>query len=113
MTAARAVPATELPASANDKFKSHFTSLLSGSLIAATVVHFLAFSYWPSLSTQDVSFTSDELTSIELPPDIEIPPPPKAIARPATPVIAETKIDMVDSLAREKGFPLKCTMERD
>jgi ATP-dependent Clp protease adaptor protein ClpS len=27
--------------------------------------------------------------------------------------IAETKIDMVDSLAREKGFPLKCTMERD
>ncbi|MCU0591080.1 MAG: ATP-dependent Clp protease adapter ClpS [Desulfobacterales bacterium] len=27
--------------------------------------------------------------------------------------IAETKIDMVDSLSREKGFPLKCTMERD
>jgi len=27
--------------------------------------------------------------------------------------VAETKIDMVDSLAREKGFPLKCTMERD
>ena len=27
--------------------------------------------------------------------------------------IAETKIDLVDSLSREKGFPLKCTMERD
>ena len=27
--------------------------------------------------------------------------------------IAETKIDMVDSLSREKGFPLKCTMERE
>jgi ATP-dependent Clp protease adaptor protein ClpS len=27
--------------------------------------------------------------------------------------IAETKIDRVDSLAREKGFPLKCILERE
>ncbi len=27
--------------------------------------------------------------------------------------MAETKVDMVETLAREKGFPLKCTMERD
>jgi len=27
--------------------------------------------------------------------------------------IAETKIETVDSLSREKGFPLKCTMERE
>jgi ATP-dependent Clp protease adaptor protein ClpS len=27
--------------------------------------------------------------------------------------IAETKVDQVDSLSREKGFPLKCTMERE
>ncbi len=93
MTAARAVPAAELPASANDKFKGHFRPLLSTSLIVATIVHFAAFSYWPELSTKDVSFTSDELTSIELPPDIEIPPPPKAIARPATPIIATADVD--------------------
>lgn len=26
--------------------------------------------------------------------------------------IAETKVDMVHSMAREKGFPLKCIMEK-
>ncbi len=27
--------------------------------------------------------------------------------------IAETKVDTVDTLARENGFPLKCSMERE
>ena len=27
--------------------------------------------------------------------------------------IAETKVETVDNLARENGFPLKCTMEED
>jgi len=27
--------------------------------------------------------------------------------------VAETKVQIVKTLAREKGFPLKCTMEKD
>jgi len=93
MTAARAVPAAEPPASANDRFKSKFRSLFWSSIILATFAHFGAFLYWPELTTNDVSFTSEELTSIELPPDIEIPPPPAQIVRPATPIMAESPLD--------------------
>ncbi len=77
----------------NDRFKRSFSSWFWGSMIAATVVHFLAFQFWPTLTADDTSFSSDELETIELPPEIEIPPPPERIARPATPVIATTEID--------------------
>ncbi len=77
----------------NDRFKRSFRSWFWGSMIAATVVHFLAFQFWPTLTADDTSFTSEELETIELPPEIEIPPPPERIARPATPVIATTEID--------------------
>jgi protein TonB len=93
MTAARAIPATEPPTSANDRFKSRFKSLFWSSIMLATLAHFGAFMYWPELTTADVSFTAAELTSIELPPEIEIPLPPAQIARPATPVIAATELD--------------------
>jgi protein TonB len=93
MTAARAIPATEPPASANDRFKSRFQSLFWSSIILATFAHFGAFVFWPELTTADISFTAAELTSIELPPEIEIPAPPAQIARPATPVIATTELD--------------------
>jgi protein TonB len=92
MTAAKAVPA-ESPKSANDLLKSKFNSILWTSVIVATLVHFGAFMYWPELTTEDISFTSGELMSIDLPPEIEIPPPPQQIARPATPIVASTGID--------------------
>ncbi len=48
---------------------------------------------WPTQTADDVSFTAEELEMIELPPEIEIPPPPEAISRPATPVMATADID--------------------
>jgi len=77
----------------NDRFKRSFGSWLWGSMIAATVFHFMLFQFWPTLTVKDVSFTTEELKIIELPPEIEIPPPPEAISRPATPVIATAEID--------------------
>ena len=78
---------------ANDRFKKSFGSWFWGSMIAATVVHFMLFQFWPTQTAEDVSFTVEELEMIELPPEIEIPPPPEAISRPATPVMATADID--------------------
>ena len=96
---AEAMPA-ETPASTlgdfeteNDRFKRSFSSWFWGSMIAATVVHFMLFQFWPTLTAEDVSFTVEELETIELPPEIEIPPPPEQISRPATPVMATADID--------------------
>ena len=77
---------------ANDRFKRSFDTWFWGSVLAATVVHFVMFMFWPSMTAEDVSFDSEELVAIELPPEIEIPPPPQAISRPATPVIAAADI---------------------
>jgi protein TonB len=62
-------------------------------MILATSFHFAAFAFWPELTAADFSFESEELEAIELPPEIEIPPPPQQIARPATPVMASADID--------------------
>ena len=93
MSAAEAIPSINSPQTANDRLKSSFASWFWGSMIAATLIHFGAFAFWPELTAEDFSFESAELEAIELPPEIEIPPPPQAIARPATPVIAEADID--------------------
>ena len=91
---AEALPALAiLQETANERLKRSFSSWFWGSMIFATVVHFGMFAYWPELTAEDFSFTAEELTAIELPPEIEIPPPPQQISRPATPVMASADID--------------------
>ncbi len=102
---ARAVPSRgsnvelETLDTANDRFKRSFGNWFWGSMIAATVIHFMMFQFWPEMTAEDFSYTADELEAIELPPEVEIPPPPEAIARPATPVITEAAIDTEITIA--------------
>ncbi len=83
----------EAGATANDEFKRSFSAWFWGSITAATLVHFLVFAFWPSMAAEDFTMNPDEMITIDIPDEIEIPPPPEQIARPATPVIAETPID--------------------
>lgn len=93
MSAADAVPRADTGPTANDRMKQSFATWFWTAMIAATVIHFAVFAFWPELTAADISYSATELEAIELPPEIEIPPPPQAIARPATPVIATTSID--------------------
>lgn len=90
---AQAVPSGPSTETANERLKRSFSSWFWGSMIMATALHFVTFALWPDLTAEDFSYTAEELKAIELPPEIEIPPPPQSIARPATPVIAEADID--------------------
>ncbi len=96
---AHAVPAAYEVETANDRLKKSFGSWFWGSVIVATVVHFGIFALWPDMTSADVSFESAELEAIELPPEIDIPPPPEQIARPATPVISDATIEEDISIA--------------
>jgi periplasmic protein TonB len=78
---------------ANDQFKRGFGDWFWYSIAAAAVFHLVLFAFWPDMTAADYTGSSDELTAIDLPPEIEIPPPPEQISRPATPVVSSADID--------------------
>lgn len=92
MAAQLAIPADPGSLTANERFKGRFRTWFWGGMIAAVAAHFAAFAYLPELTTDDFSFMAEELTAVELPPEVDIPPPPQAIARPAVPVMASADI---------------------
>lgn len=78
---------------ANDRFKERCNACLWGGIIVATVVHFGVIRFFPTLTAADVAYGVTEFEAIELPPEIEIPPPPEQIPRPAVPVVAATELE--------------------
>ncbi len=84
---------TTLRETANDRFKKGFGDWFWISLIIATLLHAALFLGLPRFGVDEWAFGHQEMETIDLPDQIEIPPPPEAIQRPATPVIAEATID--------------------
>jgi TonB family protein len=89
----QANPANESETTANDRFKRSFSSWFWGSITGATALHFAIFAWLPSMQAEDMSFTETEIEVLDAVPEVEIPPPPEAIRRPATPVITTAQID--------------------
>lgn len=86
-------PTAETTTTANDEFKRSFSSWFWGSITAATVLHFVVFALMPALQAPDVSLNTEDMETIDIPEQIDIPPPPEAIARPALPVITDAPVD--------------------
>lgn len=78
---------------ANDDFKRSYADWFYGGLIVAVLMHFAFFQFFPQLQASDMGGAADEMEAVELPPQVEIPPPPEQIARPATPTVAEAEVD--------------------
>ena len=86
----RAVP---LHAPAHERWKRRWDTWFWSAMILAVGVHFGAFAFWPEMRAADISWTPAELEAITIPEKVEIPPPPEAIARPATPIIGDATVD--------------------
>jgi protein TonB len=84
---------------ANDRFKKRFNDWFWGALAVAALLHGAAFAFFPEMASSDVSFSVEELQTVDLPPEVEIPPPPAAIRRPATPVVGSTSISQDITIA--------------
>ncbi len=79
---------------ANERFKRDYQNWLWIGVLAATFAHFALFNWFPQLQAADLGSVTEEIISVDLPPEVKIPPPPEQIARPATPRIsAEVNMD--------------------
>jgi hypothetical protein len=88
---------------ANDRFKRGFSSWLWVALILATAAHFLLFRASPDFRIQDITFGVGNVEVVEIPDKIDIPAPPASIPRPATPVIAEVRMETDITIAPSEG----------
>ncbi len=93
---------------ANDRFKDSFSTWIAGGLILATLAHFALFELFPTMRAADIEMEGQRTEAVELPPEVEIPPPPKQVARPATPKVsaaAEVREDVTISKTTFKSNP--------
>ena len=77
---------------ANDRFKRGFGDWFWYSVAGAAVFHLVLFAFFPEMSAAVDERVVTEMEAIDIPDNIEIPPPPEQIARPATPVISAAEI---------------------
>ncbi|HMB69451.1 MAG TPA: energy transducer TonB [bacterium] len=75
-----------MSARANTEFKLGYRKYLDIALVISLSLHLAAFVLIPQLDINAYKTQIDELEVIEIPPEIESPPPPKEISRPKIPV---------------------------
>jgi protein TonB len=73
---------------ANKEFKARYTQYVRNAIIGAVVIHALIFILSPPFTFKPYRLKEEQFEVIDVPDNIEIPPPPKEIAMPSVPVEA-------------------------
>lgn len=80
------------PTTANDEFKRSYSNWVYIGIIVAVALHFGLVEFFPQLHAENMGTENKEMEAVQLPPEVKIPPPPKQIARPATPKVAAADV---------------------
>jgi len=74
---------------AHGELKAKYTKYLEIGFLVAIVIHAVAFAFWPEYVPSVYKLREEKFEVIDIPPEIEIPPPPEEIARPEVAVEIE------------------------
>lgn len=99
----------QIAENANDRFKRSFASTFWGSLMVAVALHFTIFAFFPDFSVAGKSNGYEPPEILPLPDNVELPPPPERIERPAAPIAGDVDVDITIPLTRldpETAAPL-------
>ncbi|WP_423928706.1 energy transducer TonB [Candidatus Palauibacter sp.] len=94
---------TGIRLTANDRFKLASPKWTQAGFLVAVCLHFGLFVLVRPFEAADLGGGANEIESINFPPEVRIPPPPEAIARPAAPRISP--IDISDEITIEPTTP--------
>lgn len=83
---------TGIRLTANERFKRASPHCTRIGLLVAVFLHLGLFVLVQPFEAADMGSVTNEIESIRLPPEVRIPPPPEAIARPARPRVASVDI---------------------
>ena len=82
-----------------ERRKALYPQVLWAAMALSVVIHWAAFEAFPTITAEVQTYAANELVAVELPPQVEIPPAPERIARPAIPVAGDTDIPLDVTIA--------------
>ena len=85
--------ASLLKDSANFKFKQKYGKYFGVALLISFFSHVVFILAMPAINPEILAHEETTMESVELPPEVVIPPPPKPLAKPSVPMEAEEEID--------------------
>ena len=72
----------------NERYHANHREALAVAVVVSVGLHMALFQFFPTLTAASLESRGEEVTVVQLPPEVRIPPPPQHIVRPAMPRVA-------------------------